>query len=154
MNLYTFSYGIIHWLVDLVNHLWYWLGDFLPWWFGDFFDDVGNFAASHGHIAVMAILVEVLIIIVIAHFVFSVSIVGNWFLLLGFLLLGILAFISIGYLALSRAGSLEGAQPIIQLIQFPMLFLSGIFFPVEIMPDFMRPVVNAMPLTYLGDALR
>lgn len=66
MNLYTFSYGIIHWLVDLVNHLWYWLGDFLPWWFGDFFDDVGNFAASHGHIAVMAILVEVLIIIVIA----------------------------------------------------------------------------------------
>ncbi len=37
MNLFEFCYGIIHWLVDLVNHLWYWLGDVLPWAFGDFF---------------------------------------------------------------------------------------------------------------------
>jgi len=33
-----------------------------------------------------------------------------------------------------------------------MLFLSGIFFTVEAMPDFMQPVVKAMPLSYLGDA--
>jgi NADH-quinone oxidoreductase subunit H len=66
MNLFEFSYGIIHWLVDLVNHLWYWLGDVLPWWFGDFFDDVGNLAASHGNIAVFAILLEVLVIVIIA----------------------------------------------------------------------------------------
>ncbi|MEA1958727.1 MAG: ABC transporter permease, partial [Chloroflexota bacterium] len=31
---------------------------------------------------------------------------------------------------------------------------SGIFFPVEMMPDFMRPVMDAIPLTYLGDSLR
>ena len=49
---------------------------------------------------------------------------------------------------------MEGALPIIQIIQFPMLFLSGIFFPVEIMPDFMRPIIAIIPLTYLGDALR
>ena len=65
MNLFEFSYGIIHWLVDLVNHLWYWLGDVLPWVFGDIFNAVGDFAASHGHIAVMAMLVEALIIIII-----------------------------------------------------------------------------------------
>ena len=45
-------------------------------------------------------------------------------------------------------------MPIIQLIQFPMLFLSGIFFPVDFIPGFMRPIVTAVPLTYLGDALR
>lgn len=45
-------------------------------------------------------------------------------------------------------------MPIIQIVQFPMLFLSGIFFPIEIMPDFMRPIVEAIPLTYLGDAFR
>ena len=66
MNLYEFCYGIIHWLVDLVNHLWYWLGDVLPWWFGDFFDAVGDLAASHGNIAVFTILAEGLIIVVIA----------------------------------------------------------------------------------------
>jgi len=45
-------------------------------------------------------------------------------------------------------------MPLIQIIQFPMLFLSGIFFPIEFMPDFMRPVLAAIPLTYLGDAFR
>jgi len=66
MNLYTFSYGIIHWLVDLVNHLWYWLGHVLPWWFGDFFNAAGGLAASHGNIAVFAILLEVIIILIVA----------------------------------------------------------------------------------------
>jgi len=66
MNLYEFSYGIIHWLVDLVNHLWYWLGDWLPWVFGDLFTAVGDFAASDGHLAVMTIVLESLIIIIIA----------------------------------------------------------------------------------------
>jgi len=99
-------------------------------------------------------LVQTLIIIAIAYFVFDVQMVGNWFVLLGVVLLGTLAFIGIGYFAVSRARTTEGAMPIIQLIQFPMLFLSGVFFPVEFMPDFMRPIMDALPLTYLGDAFR
>ncbi len=45
-------------------------------------------------------------------------------------------------------------MPVLQLVQFPMMFLSGIFFPLSMMPSFMKPVTSAMPLTYLGDALR
>lgn len=66
MNLFQFSYGIIHWLVDLVNNLWYWLGDVLPWYFGDFFTAVGDFAASHGNMVFFAILLEVLIVLIVA----------------------------------------------------------------------------------------
>ncbi|HUV61547.1 MAG TPA: NADH-quinone oxidoreductase subunit NuoH [Thermoplasmata archaeon] len=66
MNLFEFCYGILHWLVDLVNNLWYWLGDFLPWHFGDFFTAVGDFAASDGHLTFMTILVESVVIIVVA----------------------------------------------------------------------------------------
>lgn len=98
--------------------------------------------------------IQTLIIIVIAYFVFNVRVVGNWLLLFGLVVLGALTFISIGYLAASRARTVEGVMPIIQLIQFPMLFLSGIFFPIDFMPDFMRPIVTAIPLTYLGDVLR
>ena len=98
--------------------------------------------------------VQALIIIVVASLIFKVNIIGNWLELFGMILLGALAFISIGYFAVARAKTVEGAMPIIQLVQFPMLFLSGIFFPVEIMPAFMRPIINAMPLTYLGDAFR
>jgi ABC-2 type transport system permease protein len=99
-------------------------------------------------------MVQTLIIIGIAYFIFDVQMVGNWLLLLGLVLLGAFTFISIGYFAVSRARTVEGAMPIIQIIQFPMLFLSGIFFPVEVMPDFMRPILAIIPLTYLGDAFR
>ena len=66
MNLYEFCYGILHWLVDLVNNLWYWLGDVLPWAIGDFFTAVGDFAASEGHLSFMTILLECLVIIIVA----------------------------------------------------------------------------------------
>ncbi|MEW6034598.1 MAG: ABC transporter permease [Chloroflexota bacterium] len=99
-------------------------------------------------------LLQTLLILVVAYFAFDVQVVGSWLVLLGLVLLGTLAFVALGYLAVSRARTTESAMPIIQLIQFPMLFLSGIFFPVDFMPDFMRPIVAAMPLTYLGDAFR
>lgn len=97
---------------------------------------------------------QTVIIIVIGQLMFGVEILGNWWLLLGLVMLGTLSFISLGFLVASLAKTEEGAMPIVQLIQFPMMFLSGIFFPLEYMPDFMRPVVNALPLTYLGDAFR
>jgi ABC-2 type transport system permease protein len=99
-------------------------------------------------------LVQTSIIILIARFVFNVNMVGNWFLLAGFVLLGTVTLVSIGYFIVARARTVEAAQPIIQLVQFPMMFLSGIFFPMDILPAAMKPVVNAMPLTYLGDAFR
>jgi ABC-2 type transport system permease protein len=98
--------------------------------------------------------VQTLIIIFVAYFVFNVQVVGSWLILLSLVLLGTLTFVSLGYIAVSRARTIEGAMPIIQLIQFPMLFLSGIFFPIDFMPNFMRPIVTIMPVTYLGDALR
>jgi ABC-2 type transport system permease protein len=97
---------------------------------------------------------QAIILLGVAYFAFDVQVIGNWLMLLGLLLLGTLSFVSIGYLVASRARTVEGAMPIINIITFPMMFLSGIFFPVEIMPDFMRPVVAAFPLTYLGDAFR
>jgi ABC-2 type transport system permease protein len=102
----------------------------------------------------MLSVVQAIIIIVIARFAFNVQMVGNWFFLLGVLLLGTVTFISIGYFAVSRARTVEGAMPIVQVVQFPMMFLSGIFFPVDMMPDFMRPIMDAIPLSYLGDAFR
>ena len=45
-------------------------------------------------------------------------------------------------------------MPLTQFISLPMLFLSGIFFPVDTGPRFIQPIVRAMPLTYLGDAIR
>ncbi|MEL7562013.1 ABC transporter permease [Dehalogenimonas sp. 4OHTPN] len=98
--------------------------------------------------------IQAAIIIGVAYAVFGVPVLGNWFLLVGLVMLGTLLFIALGYVVGARVKTVEGATPIVNLISFPMMFLSGIFWPVEMMPDFIRPVITAMPLTYLGDAFR
>lgn len=105
------------------------------------------------HRLVLAV-IQALIIITIARFVFDVQMVGNWWLLLGILMLGTSTLISLGFLLTARARTVEGATPLVMGLQFPMMFLSGIFFPTNMMPDFMKPIIAALPLTYLGDAFR
>jgi ABC-2 type transport system permease protein len=39
-------------------------------------------------------------------------------------------------------------------IMFPMMFLSGVFFPIEQMPWFMQAISKVLPLTYVADSLR
>lgn len=39
-------------------------------------------------------------------------------------------------------------------IAFPMMFLSGTFFPIETYPDFLKPIAQVLPLTYLNNGLR
>jgi ABC-2 type transport system permease protein len=94
------------------------------------------------------------IIIGIGVVVLGVEVVGNWALIAGFVVLGALAFTSIGYVIASFARTEEAANGMTSVVQFPLMFLSGIFFPLEVMPEWLRGVATFMPLTYLGDALR
>jgi len=83
-----------------------------------------------------------------------VAIVGSLLAAIGFILLGALTFLAIGYLIASYARTEESANALTSVVQFPLMFLSGIFFPISFMPDWLQPVAAIMPLTYLGDALR
>ena len=102
----------------------------------------------------MVALVQAALIIIIARLVFDVPMLGSWLFLIGMVILGTLTFLALGYLLSAFAKTERTAMPLLMSIQFPMMFLSGIFFPAEMMPDFMMPIMNAMPLTYLGDSLR
>lgn len=73
---------------------------------------------------------------------------------IGVVLIGALMFISLGYFIASIATTQESANGITSAINFPMLFLSGIFFSLSALPTFLTPIVRALPLTYLADALR
>lgn len=99
-------------------------------------------------------LVQAALVITVAQSVFHVPMLGNWLFLLAMVLLGALTFIAMGYMLSAFARTQETITPMLMAIQFPMMFLSGIFFPVDIMPGFMKPLMQAMPLTYLGDAMR
>jgi ABC-2 type transport system permease protein len=99
-------------------------------------------------------IIQTATIVVIGFLVFGVTVTGNLIGVLGTVILGASVFITLGYFLVSFTKTEESAQGLIQVVQFPMMFLSGIFFPVEGMPAFLKPVVNAIPLTYLVDILR
>ncbi|NCC97839.1 MAG: ABC transporter permease, partial [Synergistales bacterium] len=46
------------------------------------------------------------------------------------------------------------AQTLSNFFRFPMLFLCGLFFPIEVLPVFLRPLSYLLPLTYGADLLR
>ena len=97
---------------------------------------------------------QTVIIIGIGIAVLGVEVIGNWALIAGFVVLGALTFTSLGYVIASFARTEEAANGMTSIVQFPLMFLSGIFFPLEVMPEWLRGVATFMPLTYLGDALR
>jgi ABC-2 type transport system permease protein len=99
-------------------------------------------------------LLQLGIIVGVGMLVFGVAMVGNWFALLGWMLLGSLMFIAIGFFIASIAKTEESGNAITNLVNFPMLFLTGIFFPVTGLPTLIQPIIKALPLTYTVDALK
>lgn len=99
-------------------------------------------------------LVQAALIIGLSVVAFGVQIEGNYLALTGLVFLGAVTFIGMGYLIASIARTVESASGISSAINFPMMFLSGVFFPIALLPAFLAPVVRALPLTYLADAIR
>ncbi|HDQ06619.1 MAG TPA: ABC transporter permease [Candidatus Bathyarchaeota archaeon] len=94
------------------------------------------------------------LILVLAMVLFGVTVHGNILLVFVLLLLGVFSFVGLGVVLTSFAKEQETAVMLMTTITFPMLFLSGVFFPIEQMPWFMQAVSKALPLTYVADALR
>jgi ABC-2 type transport system permease protein len=55
---------------------------------------------------------------------------------------------SLGVLIASRIKSMQAFQAVMQMLMFPMMFLSGVFFPVEGLPAWMNVLVKINPATY------
>src|SRR5207247_3974089 len=70
-----------------------------------------------------------------------------------FLVIGPLFFVSLGMLVGMVSKSVESAAVVGNLITFPMMFLSGTFFPVSLMPMYLQHIAHGLPLFYLIDGL-
>jgi ABC-2 type transport system permease protein len=94
------------------------------------------------------------ITITMAILIFGITIRGNPLLIAGILVIGTISFLGLGIVATAITKEQESAQLILGLLQFPMMFLSGVLFPIEQMPSFLQSVSKVLPLTYAVDALR
>jgi ABC-2 type transport system permease protein len=70
------------------------------------------------------------------------------------IVLSSLAFSALGAFVSVSVKQVFEAQTLANLFRFPMIFLSGVFIPVSSLPEALRPVAYAMPLTYGIDSLR
>ncbi len=100
---------------------------------------------------IMLISIFLMFAISIAAFGVKVTITP---LALAFVLAGILLFSSMGMLIGVWAKDVESASTIGNAIGFPMMFLSGIFFQLEMMPEALQVIAYALPLTYLSEGMR
>jgi len=97
---------------------------------------------------------QAVIIVAVGTLFFGVEVTGPWGLSIVFIILGAVAFLALGYVLASFTKTEEAANGMTSVVQFPMMFLSGVFFPIEFMPDFLQTIARIIPLTYLADALR
>lgn len=74
-------------------------------------------------------------------------------LMIPFLVVGVFMFTSLGVLAGSLSKSEESASIIGNVVTFPMMFLSGTFFPISIMPGWLQTFAHILPLYYIIDGL-
>lgn len=94
------------------------------------------------------------IVLLLSIFLFGVKIYGSIPLVALLLFLGVFSFIGLGILISAIATEQETAMMIMMTLTFPMIFLSGVFFPIEQMPAFMQIISRILPLTYTIEALR
>jgi ABC-2 type transport system permease protein len=99
-------------------------------------------------------LCQAAILLGLAKLVFDLDIAGNLFAVAVFTFLGCLAFLTVGFFVAGVSRKRESATTLARLIAFPMLLLSGVFFPLDRSPVWLQDVARALPLTYLADGLR
>jgi ABC-2 type transport system permease protein len=99
-------------------------------------------------------IVQTLVLVGLAVVAFDVNLQGNLFSMLLLALLGGAVFVSMGFAVSGFARTEDVAAPIANAIALPMMFLSGVFFPREAMPEPLRVVADYLPLSFLADALR
>jgi ABC-2 type transport system permease protein len=98
--------------------------------------------------------IQGIIVMIIAILLFHVTIQGSILLTFGVLLLGIFSFIGLGILLTSLSNNEETSTILMTVLQFPMMFLTGVFFPIQQMPWFMQWLSQILPLTYAVTAMR
>jgi ABC-2 type transport system permease protein len=94
-----------------------------------------------------------LVMLLVSYAVFNVSLeINGW--LLVFVALDVFAFVGLGMILTRVAKEAESAAAAADALMFPMMFLSGTFFPVEMMPQFLQKFAKVLPLYYVNEGLR
>jgi ABC-2 type transport system permease protein len=113
-----------------------------------------DFLAAQIAIRLATGVLEALVVLGFAVLVFGVPLRGSLASVLTLVVIGAAVFGGLGLLVASRARKIETVSGLMNVVMMPMFVLSGIFFSYERFPEVVHPLIRALPLTALNDALR
>lgn len=105
---------------------------------------------SNAFVGILAVVVMFLL----AVLVFDLNMRGDYLSFAVVTVLGATLLFGIGLAVGGWAKNENQAAPVAQLVTFPMMFLSGVFFPVFLMPQWLQSVTKFIPLTPIIDSIR
>ncbi len=102
----------------------------------------------------LLMVIELVLLLGFGILVFHMRVMGSWATILLLSTVGAVTFGALGLLTASRAQKIESVSGLINLVMMPMWIFSGVFFSYERFPAVVQPLIRALPLTALNDALR
>ena len=110
--------------------------------------------ASYVSFRLTIALFQTALCVLIGRYAFAVAMVGSWWAFAGWIFLGTLTFLSIGFFMAAVSRNEESCIAIGNIVNLPMILLSGTFFPVNHLSRVFDYILPFVPLNYLSDALR
>lgn len=112
------------------------------------------FVFAQATVRLLVTLASTALLLAFGDLFFDFHMLGNYVNFFIVCVLGILIFLGMGFAIAGWAKDETQVAPVANLIQLPMLLLSGIFFSRELFPGWLRVITDYFPLTYVNDALR
>jgi len=102
----------------------------------------------------MIVVIQLSAVLLFAILLLGVRIEGSLFSLYGMIMLSTFIFLCLGFCFGSFAKTQEAIRPLVTSFTFPQLILSGVFFPINSLPDIIQPVAQLLPLSVVVTGLR
>jgi ABC-2 type transport system permease protein len=110
--------------------------------------------SSQAVVRLLLAVVQTVVLLLVGRLLFDVHIGNDILGMAAFVVLGGLAFLCMGLAISGLAKTEESVPALVQAVSFPMMFLAGVFWPIENFPPLVQAISRVLPLTFLGDGLR
>jgi ABC-type multidrug transport system permease subunit len=114
----------------------------------------GDFLLALLSSRLVLMIIEIGLLLTLGVIAFHMKVLGSILAIVLLGTIGAMCFGGVGLLTASRAQKIESVSGLMNLVMMPMWIFSGVFFSYERFPAIIQPLIKALPLTALIDALR
>jgi len=113
-----------------------------------------EFVGANAVTRLVVSMVQTAIFVAVGVLLLDAHMLGSYLLLTVCVALGALMFLGLGFTVSGIARTVESVPALANIMVFPMLFLGGVFFAIDSMPDWLQAFAKLLPLSFFSDALR